>query len=106
MPQRLRRYKGSHGEVGFLFWCPGCDDPHQVRVAGRPPVWDWNGNQAFPTFSPSVLVRADHRGGRCHFYVVDGALQFLSDCTHALAGQTVLIPDWPDSWYVAEPHED
>ena len=27
-------------------------------------------------------------------YVVDGAMQFLSDCTHALAGQTVPIPDW------------
>jgi len=27
--------------------------------------------------------------------VVDGRMQFLGDCTHALAGQTVDIPPWP-----------
>lgn len=24
----------------------------------------------------------------------DGRIQFLNDCTHALAGQTVDLPDW------------
>lgn len=32
---------------------------------------------------------------RCHSFVVDGAMQFLGDCTHAQAGQTVPIPPWP-----------
>ena len=31
----------------------------------------------------------------CHSFVVDGQMQMLSDCTHALAGQTVPIPPWP-----------
>lgn len=31
---------------------------------------------------------------RCHSFVVDGQMQFLGDCTHALAGQTVPIPEW------------
>lgn len=32
---------------------------------------------------------------RCHSFVVDGQMQMLADCTHALAGQTVPIPPWP-----------
>ena len=27
-------------------------------------------------------------------FVTDGNIQFLADCTHALAGQTVPMPDW------------
>jgi len=30
----------------------------------------------------------------CHSFVTDGRIQFLTDCTHALAGQTVDIPDF------------
>lgn len=52
---------------------------------------------------PFVLVAypgpdADQPGGLpsvCHCFVADGAMQFLGDCTHALAGQTVPIPEWP-----------
>ena len=72
---------------GLLFWCPG-------------PRWLWNGSAERPTFQPSVLVRydgadADVDGAPpsvCHSFVVDGAIQFLGDCTHALAGQTVPLP--------------
>ncbi len=31
---------------------------------------------------------------RFHSFVVDGHIQFLGDCTHELAGQTVDIPDF------------
>ena len=31
----------------------------------------------------------------CHSFVTDGRIQFLGDCTHKLAGQTVNIPEWP-----------
>ena len=30
----------------------------------------------------------------CHSFVADGRIQFLSDCTHALAGQTVELEPW------------
>lgn len=29
----------------------------------------------------------------CHSFIRDGRIEFLSDCTHALAGQTVDLPD-------------
>lgn len=70
--------------------------------------WTWNGSATRPTFMPSILVTyngpdagQDQGDGRrappavCHSFVVDGAMQFLGDCTHALAGQTVPIPPWP-----------
>lgn len=86
------------------FHCPGCDRLHAVRVQSpyRGDGWAFNGNFDRPTFSPSVLVtyngpdagtdRGD--GDRappavCHSFVTDGQIQFLGDCTHALAGQTV-----------------
>lgn len=43
----------------------------------------------------TAAVFASRFGIRCHSFVVDGRIQFLSDCTHALAGQTVDLPAWP-----------
>jgi hypothetical protein len=86
---------------------------------GPGPRWGYNGNPDKPTFTPSVLVRSGHHvpghdGGTCwcnwddrdefpdlkctvcHSFVTDGRIQFLSDCTHALAGQTVDLPAWPE----------
>ena len=100
---------------GLMFWCPGCDGPHKINHGiGAGPRWGWNGSADKPTFTPSILVRgtqplADEahaawmRGEAplpppvafvCHSFVTDGRIQFLGDCTHALAGQTVDIPDW------------
>jgi hypothetical protein len=30
----------------------------------------------------------------CHSFIIDGRIQFLGDCDHELASQTVEIPDW------------
>ncbi len=82
------------------FYCPGCDGPHQVGV--EPPaavVWGWNRNAERPTFSPSILVSWEWGEARekraCHSFVRDGRIEFLSDSTHELAGQTVDLPAWP-----------
>ena len=32
---------------------------------------------------------------RCHTFITDGMVQFLSDCTHQYAGQTLPLPDLP-----------
>lgn len=55
-----------------------------------------------PTFKPSILVTlrwsendASEKDEVCHSFVTDGQIQFLGDCTHELAGQTVPIPEWP-----------
>ena len=83
----------GNGERFLMFWCPGCDEPHGPRIEGGSP-WTWDGNREQPTLSPSILV-TDHAGSRCHSFLRAGRLEFLSDCTHAMAGQTVDLPDWP-----------
>lgn len=109
----LRSVEGG----GLMFRCPGCNESHMVKVGeGAGQRWGYNGNPDAPTFTPSVLVRSGHyaagfKGGECwctwetedgeksgfgcyvcHSFVTDGRIQFLSDCTPALAGQTVDLP--------------
>lgn len=72
----LRNLQGGR----LAWWCPGCDEPHQVLATIRdaavvkpdaadpdwtPPQeyyqardgsWTWNGSASKPTFQPSVLV--------------------------------------------------
>ena len=97
---RLRRcVKSTSGELyGYQFDCPGCNDPHVVGLG-----WTFNGDLAYPTFSPSILVTytpgdprdPDNPASRCHPYITDGRIAFCSDSTHALAGQTVDLPELP-----------
>lgn len=87
---------------GIRFECPGCSEPHVVPTLPEPKGWTWNDSIETPTLSPSILVHphgvlnGDGTVGqtpRCHSFVTDGRIQFLSDCTHALAGQTVDLPE-------------
>lgn len=94
---KLRRLEG--GMVAFR--CPGCGCAHQVGIEPPAPlIWGWNGDGDKPTFTPSIFVNAPHlraatsNSPSCHSFVTDGRIQFLGDCTHALAGQTVDLPDW------------
>lgn len=108
----LRTLEGG----GLMFWCPGCDGAHQVNVGDGPgPRWGFNGDFDKPTFTPSVLVRGvdrltDEEHARvmagekieprpivCHSFVTGGRIQFLSDCTHALAGQTVHLKPFDEA---------
>lgn len=86
--------------VGYFFDCPGCKCGHAPYI--KPfknsvgASWSFNGNMEKPTFRPSLLTRIESPYGKvmvCHSFVTDGQIQFLSDCTHDLAGQTVEIPD-------------
>lgn len=81
----------------ILFYCPGCKMSHSVRVKGKEPVWGWNGSLDKPTFTPSILVRVIHENEeklRCHSYVTDGNIQYLSDCKHNLKDQTIPLEDF------------
>jgi hypothetical protein len=104
-------------ESGFTFWCAGCDDVHSVSTSAKSGAnWTFDGNVERPTFSPSILVRGlrrevddrgewtgkwrrDERGEPiprvCHSFITAGRQQFLSDCTHDLAGTTVELADLP-----------
>ena len=115
--------KLRNGENNYLmFWCPGCKGIHAISYGqGK---WSWNGDVNKPTFTPSVLVTnghftSDYKKGdrcwctynaehpdeehpftcqRCHSFVTDGKIQFLNDCSHELAGQTVDLPDIPRNY--------
>ena len=94
---------------------------HAIRTKG-PVKWAWDGNVQAPTFSPSVLVTCGHympgmpqppncpyckdlEPGdkatdycyRCHTFIKGGMVQFLGDCTHEFAGQTLPLPDLPEA---------
>lgn len=106
----LRTQEGNR----LAFFCPGCQEVHAVTVAPASPTWGFNGNYEAPTFTPSVKVTSGHyidghkgdscwctynrdhpdkpapfKCSVCHSFVRDGKIQFLGDCTHALAGQTI-----------------
>lgn len=61
------------------------------------PCWTWNGSIEKPTLKPSILSKVDFGENResiiCHSFVNDGKVQFLSDCSHEFAGQTLDLLD-------------
>lgn len=93
----------------YLFWCPGCKMAHGVWTKPRQTgaVWRFNGDMEAPTFEPSLLIQGtvdltpeqhqqimagksvEPKPFRCHLFVRQGFLQFLTDSTHPLAGMTV-----------------
>lgn len=78
------------GEV--MIFCPGCKCGHVFSTKTKNAcggLWTWNGDRVKPTFSPSMLVNQGEIHKRCHSYVRDGNIQFLSDCFHELRGKTV-----------------
>lgn len=79
-----------NGQKLYMFECPGCGNGHGFYV----PRWTWNGSFDAPTFTPSLLCNPQDAAVRCHSFVTDGKIKFLTDCYHKLAGQTVEIPDW------------
>ena len=78
------------GEVHW-FWCPGCQETMMFQT-GRKPAWEWNGDHEKPTVTPSIRTEY-YTGKLCHIFIRDGQIQFLSDCTHELAGTTVPMDD-------------
>lgn len=98
-------------------WLP--DGQVESPCVASQPHWGFNGDFERPTLNPSVLTRTGHYCnpdqkpgncacdfqvrfpdeepwpwpcGVCHSFVKDGRIEFLSDCTHALAGETVDLP--------------
>lgn len=61
------------------------------------PKWEFNGDMVAPTFNPSLKYTSHREPERpnhiCHLFLTDGKLVFLSDCTHNLAGKTVILDE-------------
>jgi hypothetical protein len=117
---KLKSFSNPNGEKGVIFKCPGCGDYHSMPTENSPHYqWGFNGDLNKPTLTPSILIRTGHHNPLhkgpdcwcnfderfperapvefhcyvCHSFVTDGKIQFLSDCTHALAGQTIELPE-------------
>ena len=102
----VRRRLQPVSESAWRFECPGCKWSHVIDDS-----WEFNGDLEHPTFSPSYLAWNDpnpnalpeydpdgryRNGFRCHSFIREGRIEFLSDCTHELAGQTVDLPEVGD----------
>ena len=73
-------------ENEYVFFCPGCKGEHPFNTTS----WMFNGDFNKPTISPSLLcTRSKDNDYRCHSYIKEGQIQFLSDCSHDLKGKTV-----------------
>ena len=95
-PIKLSAIENRHG---FSFTCPGCKTAHFIQINPEfRPCWTFNGDVDKPTVNPSILVRSGYVDQtpttRCHSFIKSGQIQFLGDCTHALKGQTIDLPDW------------
>jgi hypothetical protein len=117
MGPKLRRLED--GKVAF--WCPACKTAHALTMrSATGDGWGYDDNEDIPTFTPSVLTQSGHyvpghqgecwcsyegRMGEpapfacmnCHLFVTNGRILYLRDSSHALAGQTVDLPDFPEN---------
>lgn len=109
---RLSRKYWPRG--GFAHWCPGCNSGHEIdteQYNGSGAKWSFDGNMEEPTFSPSINIRVNPPGHAhyqpdlpsevCHYFIRAGRIEFLSDCTHTLAGQVVDLPGIPAGKYAS-----
>lgn len=107
MTEKLRKAQGT-GTLSLMHWCPGCKAVHGIRIEGPTPCWQFNQDYSAPTFNPSVLISYDDdedeqgnplsqpvRRTTCHYFIINGNIQFCGDSAHELKGQTVPLPEWP-----------
>lgn len=100
---------------GYGRWCEGCGNGHEINVDSpnsSGAKWTFDGNFARPTFAPSINMKVNtpDMGGHyqpdikstvCHYFIRSGQIQYLPDCTHALAGKTIELPDIPSHIYMS-----
>lgn len=74
----------------YFFECPGCETLHFFTTdPDAEDKWSWNNDPEKPTVTPSILINGSRPEARCHFWLTEGKLVFLSDCFHHLKNQTV-----------------
>jgi len=87
MPVIERLEQNNPDDPEYMFECPGCGENHWFKTTGSKPRWEFNGDLDSPTVTPSLLSKVNN--SVCHFFVRDGKIQFLDDCTHDKAWSTV-----------------
>lgn len=89
--------KIKHTKGVYSFWCPGCNTRHFVNTENEGydhPIWGFNEDVDKPTITPSIKVTMPNHTTMgvddiCHSFIRDGKIEYLSDCTHELAGKTI-----------------
>jgi hypothetical protein len=86
--------EATHVQLNMPGPIPSRIIPVQVKGPRKGlPNWTWNGDVDKPTLKPSIRSFISPKEIRCHSSVSDGQVQFLSDCTHEFAGQTLDLLD-------------
>lgn len=108
---KMRRVGASDGYKagGLAHWCPACESMHAFALDGKNSngaQWTWDGNVENPSFEPSMLITINaqshphHLVGEptevCHYFLRNGVIEYLGDCTHGLKGQRIVMPPLPD----------
>ena len=78
------------GISSLSIFCPACKEVHHIRLKESTrirPSWDWDHNLENPTLSPDIKIK------ECHFKITNGFIEYLPDCNHEYAGQTLELPD-------------
>ena len=83
-----------------MFYITGCERGHRFDDK----TWKFNDDVENPTLEPSYLTGFPDKEGRslvvlrCHSFIKNGKIQFLSDCFHGLKNKTVALPNIPATW--------
>jgi hypothetical protein len=107
---KMRRIGSADGYTagGLAHWCPACEEMHAFALDGpnsSGAKWIWDGNVENPTFTPSMNItinakshphyQPDAATSVCHYFLRNGAIEYLGDCTHSLKGQRIILPPLP-----------
>lgn len=91
--QNIDPETGKHfNHTQYLFFCKGCGYEHAIALKSEGGHHNFNMDLNNPTVSPSI-VQNFTPGKMCHSFIKNGMIQYLGDCTHKLAGQTIELPD-------------
>lgn len=109
----LSRKLAYRPETGCLeHYCPACQNIHIVGThltLANGSRWNWNQDADRPTFWPAIKITTSFYRDKedpdfvlpatcCHYHIHLGVLTYFFDCTHAMAGKWVALPDLPNSY--------
>lgn len=80
----------------YAYWCKGCGHIHVFSLKVDGGHHKFNMDMDNPTVEPSLLQNFGGGSKICHSFIRGGHIQYLNDCQHELAGQTIVLPEIED----------
>lgn len=81
----------------YLHWCPACERGHTFNIhdlSRDGHVLGFDGDFERPSVG-EPLRHAGADGSICEYEIKGGKLTYSPDCTHAMAGKEVPLPEYP-----------